>query len=112
VGLVDVAPTVLELLGRGVPQTFEGQSLLGPSGCPAVTDDRTVLLETRFTADLRGSVDGRYKVIRDETDGSVEIYDLVVDPLEQSDLAGVDATFDAERLEAVEARYGVWGASP
>ena len=109
VGLMDVAPSVLQLLEVPIPNRFEGEPLLGPGGCPTVDEDRVVLTETRRQGHLRGSFDGRYKVTRDEGTGSLEGYDVQADPLEQHDLAGVDAAFDAERLQAIEARYGVFG---
>lgn len=109
VGLMDVAPSVLQLLDVPAPDGFEGASLLGPGGCPQVDADRLVLTETRRQANLRGSFDGRYKVIRREGTGAIEVYDVQADPLEQDDLAGKDPDFDAARLEAVEARYGPFG---
>lgn len=68
-----------------------------------------MLTETRRQANLRGSFDGRYKVIRREGTGAIEVYDVQADPFEQDDLAGKDPDFDAARREAIEARYGPFG---
>ncbi len=87
VQLVDVAPTVLELLGVSVPKAFEGRSFvpllegkeLGP---------QPLLFETRYKQAARRAYRAeRYKLIVDDKTGTRELYDLEADPGEREDLA-------------------------
>ncbi|MEN6559300.1 MAG: sulfatase [Acidobacteriota bacterium] len=57
---VDIAPTILDLLGFGTAgRAFDGQSL-GPwlrgPGAPEPPDDRSVIMETEFSLDTPGGV--------------------------------------------------------
>jgi arylsulfatase A-like enzyme/Tfp pilus assembly protein PilF len=91
--LLDLAPTVLDLLGIAAPSTFEGRSLL-----PAVNDGdaggREAYIEamdanlTRNWAPLTGVVSGRYKLIDLPLP---ELYDLASDPRETTNLFSREA---------------------
>jgi len=93
VGLVDVAPTLLQVLGFSVPKAMQGQSLLpliGPtkSGRPAT--DRTIYSETdypyhcfRWSA-LRSLRSGKYLYVLAP---HRELYDLSLDPKAERNLA-------------------------
>ena len=109
---VDLAPTVLELLGVPVPESFQGRSLASRiRGVPGFRIP-PVLSETRYEPEapqlaLRGE---QWKLIRHPASGRLELYDLAADPGEQVDLAGkrprVAARLDAElsrRLEGLAA---------
>ena len=78
---VDIAPTILDLIGLAPPESIDGQSLVRP---PA--GDRPLYFEaldaslTRGWAPLRGIVQGGWKYI-DLPDA--ELYDLSADPGEQ-----------------------------
>jgi arylsulfatase A-like enzyme len=109
---LDVAPTLLQLVGLPVPASMEGQNALADQ--PA---DRAVVSETvqRWQIALR---DARWKVVRTlsafyVTDafhreaGDVELYDLVHDPDEHTNLA----TAEPARLAAMNARLDAWMAA-
>ena len=87
VGLVDVAPTVLALLGL-VPRPGAGQALL--DGDPAA--DRAIYSESRFGlhqygwSELRSVIRDRLHYIEAPTP---ELFDVVSDPLERKDLLPV-----------------------
>ena len=71
VSLVDVTPTLLELLGiraPGGPHGMVGRSLLHG------TKDRTVFAETSRQADLRAAVKGPWKLVRDLQTGEERLY--------------------------------------
>jgi arylsulfatase A-like enzyme len=87
VSLVDVAPTVLELLGLAPEARFEGRSLLGRLAAGA--DAREIVLELRPSGEgsfLRrheaGIVHERVKVLVPPSDqeGGAEAFDLRHDP--------------------------------
>ncbi|RMH42535.1 MAG: hypothetical protein D6689_07845 [Deltaproteobacteria bacterium] len=93
VGLIDLAPTLIDLAGYeppGFPQV-DGVSL-----APVLTDaaspapDRPVFADQvrdrSVAADLRAVVAGRLKLI-ENADGRVELYDIVADPDERRDVA-------------------------
>lgn len=90
VSLIDVAPTLLELLDISVPSIFEGQSLvaamLGRSGVP----DRPIFSEllpyTNWKEHHEAIIEGDEKFIMDLSNGVEEYYDLASDPGEQTNL--------------------------
>lgn len=78
--VIDVGPTLLDLLGRSSPPEYEGQSLLAPR--PAMA-----LFFTDYSLPLVGLRDGRWKFI-DQLDGHrPKLFDLSRDPGETVDLA-------------------------
>lgn len=84
VGLIDLAPTVLDLFGLASPATFEGQSLVPLlAGSPAALE-RPVFSEGRLRRAYYAP-DG-LKVIEDRRRKLVEVYDLTRDPRELHDL--------------------------
>ncbi len=85
VRLMDVAPTVLELLGLAVPPSFEGRSLVGlMSG--ETTAHPPAASEIR---DLRAWIEHPWKLIREGAgpDARVRLFHLVDDPGEQRDVS-------------------------
>ena len=99
VRIVDVMPTVLDLAGVAIPAGVQGVSLR-----PALDGQRQTLLAfseswyPRFHygwSELRAVRDGRYKFILAPRR---ELYDLVADPHEVSNLAAAEAT-RADTLE-------------
>lgn len=91
VGLVDVAPTLIELAGLEVPDQFRGRSL---KRLLEGTDAGTWLAERRLYSDipnvrsgLRSLRRGRWKLIESPWEQRVELYDLEVDPEETVNLA-------------------------
>lgn len=81
VSLIDLAPTVLDLLDLPVPDSFRGLPLLPE---PVV---RPLIAETRRFADLRSIRDGDEVLIWDEVTATSRLYDLSTDPGQTVDLA-------------------------
>lgn len=83
VSLIDVAPTLLDLLGLPSLDRAEGRVAPGTLAQPVQLEAR--MLELRFgLAPHRGVVDGDYKLIDVP---EPELYDLSSDPSEENDLA-------------------------
>jgi arylsulfatase A-like enzyme/Tfp pilus assembly protein PilF len=111
--LIDLAPTILDLLGVPAPAAFEGRTLLpavngGTAERPSAYIEAMDANLTRNWAPLTGLVTGRYKVI----DLPIpELYDLSSDPGETTNLYARDAerarTLDAllrDRIAQLSAR--------
>ncbi|HEY8377351.1 MAG TPA: sulfatase-like hydrolase/transferase, partial [Nannocystis sp.] len=96
-GAVDVAPTLLALLGLPAPDAWDGRSLLAPA--PGVA---------RFFSDhvsvLFGLRTGRYKCIVEPARDRVQLFDLGADPGEAVDLAAALP----ERAAACAADLTAW----
>jgi arylsulfatase len=109
VGLQDVAPTVLELLG--LPPLGDGVSFAGwLRGGPAPpTDERALLFEIpgdpRRT---RAIAADRYKLIRQGADpgsATVRLYDRVLDPRETDDIAAGGGELVSELSRRLDAGF-------
>ncbi len=91
VALVDVAPTILALLGVPAPESFDGESLAGlAAGRPSERERfaaRPVFARTSKPPEQLAVVQGRMKAIL-RPGGALELYDLAADPGERRDLAG------------------------
>ena len=87
-GLIDIAPTVLDLFGDTLPAEWQGRSLFDP-GRP----DRVYLFGPY--SGLFGLREGAQKIIYDPIANEVQVYDLAADPQESVNLA-------ASRPEAVQ----------
>ena len=104
VSSVDVAPTVLSLLGQPIPEAMQGQdlsaALRGRAGAHR-PDEALYFRPARepADADVRGLRTGQHKlVIQHRTEGSTtHLYDLAADPFERTDVA-VDAPELVEQL--------------
>jgi arylsulfatase A-like enzyme len=98
VSLMDIGPTVLDLMGLSTPGSYMGQSLVPylRGATPVLT--RPIVSDT---ARIRAMVMGDYKVIEDDTRGSQEIYDLSRDPGE------LDNLFDALGEDGAGQRFAV-----
>ena len=110
VGLTDVVPTVLELLGQPPLERSEGKSLLprisgteGPSGSIAFAETLMGRLEYGWS-DLYVAREGRFKYIQAPTP---ELYDLERDPGERENLARIEPW----RAEDLAARMQEWLAT-
>lgn len=86
VSLLDVVPTVLDVIGLAPPTATPGRSLLGPQSAPRVL--RAVDMSLRRAVQFDG-----YKLLLDR-DGGRRLFHLAGDPAELTDLA-------TEQLEMV-----------
>lgn len=111
VGLNDIVPTLVELLGLDLPaDAVDGQSLLLPAFAPArVPAERpvycSVLSQRASQGDfLRHSVRvGRHALHQDVLERRIELYDVVADPREKKplDLADPRVRATREQLEGI-----------
>jgi arylsulfatase A-like enzyme len=97
-GHVDVNPTVLDILGVPAPSSWEGRSVFAPGRPPrayfyAANDDY-----------LLGVREGPFKYIYNATRGREELYDLVKDPNEQTNVAALHP----EKCRVLRQRLAAW----
>jgi hypothetical protein len=119
---IDIAPTVLELLGLEHHPRMSGKSLVGLAKGQAETEERVVVSEGRGS---RAIMHGRWRLLAREgaariviqgdkaRESDYELYDLVEDPGERHDLAGRKPEIVAEmkaRLEAALKNVAVAGS--
>ena len=103
VSLVDLLPTVLDLLGEKVPSSLPGRSLrtLTPGPVTVISEsfpsDLMVSFNPRFRRIERAAFSGPFKLIL-ATNRKGEFYDLSSDPHEEHDLYSQDL-LAASRLE-------------
>lgn len=114
VGLIDVAPTILQFLGLPKPASFQGQSLLDRLAPDAASAPREVYSESLYAHDkfgwapLRALRIGDFKYIDAP---EPELYDLAHDPGEQHNLASShSAVAEALRTHLVDLRKRFAGA--
>ncbi len=110
-GSVDIAPTVLELMGVSAENDFVGKSLVPElRGKPA--EPRPVLLDLppdSNNPERRALIDGDMKLLVFGNDYRFDLYDLKSDPGETKNLAKTDP----EELARMKAIYQkLWGAIP
>jgi hypothetical protein len=80
VSLVDMAPTVLDVLGLQVPKGYQGESMLGG-------ERRMALFFTDYSLGLVGLRDERWKCIYEIESGRTRLFNLAKDPGEKTDLS-------------------------
>jgi arylsulfatase A-like enzyme len=97
---VDVAPTILDLLGIRPPATYQGHSAL--DGRP-----RMAFFLTDYSLPLAGLVDDHWKAIEDVSTGRVQLFDLAHDTGEARDVS----TQHADRARAYATRLQGWAAA-
>src|SRR5262249_50825081 len=89
--LIDVAPTIAELMGVAPPHDFNGRSLapyLAGQTLPPRPVEAELLPAPEWNHDAKMMIaaDGRTKIIYRISDSLFELYDLVADPDEQKNL--------------------------
>jgi choline-sulfatase len=123
VSLVDVAPTILRFAGAGPSAEMKGRDLLesvrsGPdtTGTDSVRlqPDRDLYSETEYPhvlgwSPLQALTDGRWMTIR--AGAATEVYDLLRDPLEQHNVAGLQARIAAVMSLRAQTLHGASAAS-
>jgi phosphoglycerol transferase MdoB-like AlkP superfamily enzyme len=97
-GLIDVAPTILDLLGVPRPGSWQGRSVLEP-GRPGRAYFFSPYGDLRF-----GLRDGDLKLVLNVTANTSEVYDLSSDPYEERNVASVMQ----ESVRTVEQRLAAW----
>jgi hypothetical protein len=100
VSLLDVSPTVLDLLGIPAPREYQGRSLL--EGSPGMA-----LFFADYSTALLGLRDGPWKFIHDLESGRSMLFDLQKDPLEREN----QASRQSERVQVYRERLEAWSSS-
>jgi arylsulfatase A-like enzyme len=77
---IDVAPTLVDLLGLDEPNAFQGQSLFAPSA-----GERTILMLQPFDGAMLVASRWPFKFVRRQSTGEEHLYDLSRDPGEALD---------------------------
>ena len=78
-GIIDLAPTLLQIAKIPIPSNWQGDSLLNTN-----RSEKTFFFAP-WSDYLFGARIGPHKIILDETNGSIELYDLSEDPMEKQD---------------------------
>ena len=104
VSLVDLAPTLLDLLGEGSLDDPDGRSLAGYLLGEPPPPTYTISEFYDFGHALRAVVDGRYKLVRDVRHNAAQLFDVVADPGELRDLS----TREPERVAALQRTLDTW----
>jgi arylsulfatase A-like enzyme len=112
VRLIDILPTVLDILGMPVPPGVRGTSLL-PYVRGGTKADLPSYIETYYPrenygwSELRGIIDGPWKYILAPTP---ELYDLARDPREEKNLASAEPVLLREKAGKLGALIDASGA--
>lgn len=89
VSLVDIAPTILDLVGQKIPDVFEGRSLV-PAMIGSAFESKPVFAEllpyTSWKEHHKAVIDGEWKLIHRILAGRFELYNLKNDPGEKVNL--------------------------
>ncbi|HLK88984.1 MAG TPA: sulfatase-like hydrolase/transferase [Polyangia bacterium] len=105
VELVDLAPTLLDLVGAPIPAAMRGRSLLPRiegKPLPPAPIFSEMMPATAWPHQAAMMVDGDHKIIHRISDRRWELYDLKRDPGEKTNLAASPA--DAKLFEALRAK--------
>ena len=120
-GLVDLAPTLAELLDLGQPAAeFDGSSLVALFEEQAEAPDRDIYAEVHHAAgDSRGRepelyslTAGKWKYVHHPHGGAHELFDLAADPGELTNLYAPDHPRAQELLYRIEALGAIDGVVP
>jgi arylsulfatase A-like enzyme len=98
--VIDIAPTVLDMLGLEIPPVYQGVSLVQ-------IEPRTALFYTDYATRLMGMREERWKFIYEIESGAARLFDLENDPDETVNLTEVFP----ERTENFERRIRTWIAA-
>lgn len=94
VSLIDIAPTVADLLGHSAAPDWQGASLLHPS-------PRPVYFFTDYSLGLLGVRDGDKKLIYELESARAKLYNLGTDPGERMNIAAAEPELSARFRSAV-----------
>lgn len=98
--VIDIAPTILDMLGLEVPSAYQGVSLLR-------TEPNTALFYTDYSTRLVGLREERWKFIYEFESGRAVLFDVERD---QKETINLSATFP-ERTRLYETRVKSWIAA-
>ena len=98
--VIDIAPTILDLLGVPAAPLHEGTSLLAPR-------DRMALFYTDYTLGWLGLRDGCWKLMYEVESRRSRLFDLCTDPSEMNDLSASEPV----RTAAYRDRLERWSAA-
>lgn len=102
VELIDLGPTLLDLLGEASPPQLQGKSLLpliaGNGTPPYVAFGESPAAGGRYYAALGG-----YRLVRHEAEDINELYNIEVDPEEKADLSETEASRVTVLLDHLDA---------
>ncbi len=96
----DLAPTILELTGANADLKIDGRSLLPLLDAPRMLSGRELLIESNRFSAIRT---WRY-MYSENSDGSVELYDLLADPYQLTSLHRTPAFREAKSALAARLR--------
>jgi hypothetical protein len=103
VSLIDLGPTILDLVGVPTPGVYMGQSLVGFLRGERPKLKRPIVAEARLKRSIV-TPDG-FKVIRDPLAHTIEIFDLDHDPREENNLYVEGSPRSAELLGVLDAFF-------
>jgi arylsulfatase A-like enzyme len=114
VSMLDLLPTLLELLDLPPPRDLRGRSLVPLMREPGSVPEPAPILSEGYPFGLnkQSLLAGRFKLIRTLPTGRVELYDLEADPAEQHDLAGARPALRRRMLAVLERELPVAVAAP
>jgi arylsulfatase A-like enzyme len=105
---LDLAPTVLELMGVPIPQGFQGRSLV-PELYGGEPDSREPILcelaHDSHNPPRRALISGRHKIIEFERK-RYELYDLAGDPKETRDISKTDPAEFSRMKKLLDEKFG------
>jgi arylsulfatase A-like enzyme len=90
---IDLAPTILEMLGVEGDPSFEGKSLVAEWKSAAPPEERDVVCDLPMTSDndkRRAIIHGRQKIVAYGKDEVLKLYDLDADPPELKPITSGD----------------------
>lgn len=98
VSLIDLAPSLLRLVGLRAPRTWRGVSVLPREPVP----DRFLFSELSRARELRAAVRADHKLILDPEKGTHRLFDVFSDPGEVRDLSVQKGALGQELLGAIK----------
>lgn len=104
---IDIAPTILELMGLDIPEDFQGRSLVPELHGKEPESREPILLELAedsHNPPRRALIQGSYKIIHFGR-SRYELYDLSVDPGEEKNLAAEQKDVLEKMRKALEDKY-------